>query len=526
MAQDNKNAPPPFLAELSAQDAFAHLKTNTHARWPDRHDSENRVEPFCTPHFNAPFTLQTGASVFTLGSCFARNVEKSLIHLGFDLPARRAIGPGIQNNVLNTFTAASMLNEVTWALNPDAPFDPDRHLYDVGSDKVVDLHVGRRWALPTDKATAVARRTQIKQAYSALANCKLLVLTMGLVEAWYDAELGIYLNSPPLKRMIQTDPDRFRLRVMRHSDVVASMAQLIDTANAHNRVGGLNCILTVSPVPLVSTFRPDTDVIVANAYSKATLRSAAEEIAYRYENVSYFPSFESITLSDRHESWEDDQVHVRQGLVDLNVARMVAKYVETTDDRTEDPDVLTQLAANEVTAKRFDAALELADRALSTSPELERAVLVKARALAGQGELTQAFDFLTHKFTNKSGDLSFETTSVDMQVFAARLMLRLKRFDAVQAIASQILDQSPKHMPALIVLGDAHMGQRNFAAAERVFMQCLDMSKRQAQPYFKMAQLERARGQTDAALRFVDMALKMNPTHAGFEAFKTRLTSS
>jgi len=108
------SSPVGFLSDLSATEAFENLKSNRHARWPDRHEPTNRVEPMCAPHFAAPFPITPGASVFTIGSCFARNVEKGLIKLGFDVPARRAVGAGVDANVLNTFTANSMLNEVTW----------------------------------------------------------------------------------------------------------------------------------------------------------------------------------------------------------------------------------------------------------------------------------------------------------------------------------------------------------------------------------------------------------------------------
>src|SRR5208337_4041953 len=53
-------------------------------------------------------------------------------------------------------------------------------------------------------------------------------------------------------------------------------------------------ILTVSPVPLIATME-DRSVLASTTYSKSVLRVAAEEIAGRYDEVAYFPSYEVIT---------------------------------------------------------------------------------------------------------------------------------------------------------------------------------------------------------------------------------------
>lgn len=84
-------------------------------------------------------------------------------------------------------------------------------------------------------------------------------------------------------------------------------------------------IVTVSPVPLTATYR-DADVMTANCYSKSVLRTAAEEITQTFDFVHYFPSFESITLSDRSVAYTDDEIHVSQDIVDLNIGRMVQAY--------------------------------------------------------------------------------------------------------------------------------------------------------------------------------------------------------
>ena len=87
-------------------------------------------------------------------------------------------------------------------------------------------------------------------------------------------------------------------------------------------------LLTVSPVALFTTFTQQ-DVLIANCYSKSALRAAAEAVVVENDHVDYFPAYESVTLSDRELAWEDNLHHPHQGIIDLNVSRMVRAYPES-----------------------------------------------------------------------------------------------------------------------------------------------------------------------------------------------------
>jgi hypothetical protein len=77
----------------------------------------------------------------------------------------------------------------------------------------------------------------------------------------------------------------------------------------------LRIIVTVSPVPMSETFS-GRDVIVANAYSKATLRAAADDAVRDFERVDYYPSFEAITVSNRGLTYNaGDDLHVLDSAV-------------------------------------------------------------------------------------------------------------------------------------------------------------------------------------------------------------------
>jgi len=74
-------------------------------------------------------------------------------------------------------------------------------------------------------------------------------------------------------------------------------------------------LVTVSPVPLLSTFR-DVDVLVANTYSKSVQRAAIDEFIADADGVDYFPSYEFVMLSNPTIAWSrGDYRHVNADLV-------------------------------------------------------------------------------------------------------------------------------------------------------------------------------------------------------------------
>ena len=112
------------LIELGSKQAVDQRKGNPLAMWPNR-TQPNRVEPVCVPSFDTPFLLEPGEKVFTIGSCFARNIETKLGQRGFRLPMRDLLAnsafEGLDPGVLNNFGTPSIRNEIAWAFD-ELPF--------------------------------------------------------------------------------------------------------------------------------------------------------------------------------------------------------------------------------------------------------------------------------------------------------------------------------------------------------------------------------------------------------------------
>ena len=139
-------------------------------------------------------------------------------------------------------------------------------LYPLGQDRFSDLQLG--WSnLEAPLEEILQFRQRYLDAVAQVATADVVILTLGYVETWFDKELNLYLNSAPSAALIKRSPDRFEYRVLSYSDILDGLNQLYDLLLKH-RKKPLKFLVTVSPVPLLTTFR-DMDVLVANAYSKS-----------------------------------------------------------------------------------------------------------------------------------------------------------------------------------------------------------------------------------------------------------------
>jgi len=299
------------------------------------------------------FSLSRADQVFTMGSCFARNVEHALVQGGvrvlpetFDFPlelfdprhaevARKANSDldrrVIVRSVLNKYSPLSMLNEFQRVLEPD--------LYRAAHKGLVHVE-GDRWYDPQAKDTgyhdlqnSLLVRFMVEQATARVKEASAVFLTLGFTETWADAETGTVLNLAPPPLLIKKWPERFRFFNATHQDVLDSLEALYELISRKVRAD-MKFVVTVSPVPLNTTFTAQ-DIISANSYSKCTLRAAAETFCARHGNADYFPSYEMVTSTLPDIAWKDDRMHVNQGMVDAVIGRFIAAYIP--DLRTAAP---------------------------------------------------------------------------------------------------------------------------------------------------------------------------------------------
>ena len=160
----------------------------------------------------------------------------------------------------------------------------------------------------------------------AFRTCEVMILTLGLTEAWYFADSNEYTSLNPWK----IDPCLLRKKNLTVAENLADLERLFAVYKQHQPA--IKFIVSVSPVPLNKTFERRMHPVEANALSKATLRVAAQTFADHHpDDVFYFPSFESVTYCTR-QAWEDDQRHVSHQAVEKVMKLFGTIFFQTPDD--------------------------------------------------------------------------------------------------------------------------------------------------------------------------------------------------
>lgn len=313
---------------ISGEDAWASFRTNKAFRW-GQHSPKDAPAPSRTgklvmlPRVSPKFRFDAKETIFTIGSCFARHVESVLETYGYRFRTRNPenfVSPEectSANGFFNKYTTASMLNEIRWAVSGE-PF-PEAGFTEADG----------RWSdgqLPANFAS-LARAKEIRARVSSIMadvrSADYLILTLGLVECWHDAETNLYLNGAPTAGTIKKYPHRFNVHVLDYRANMAALEELHDRVTAVNP--GIRLIVTVSPVPLGATFTGE-DIVAANSYSKSTLRAVAGDFTAARSTADYFPSYEAVTESSPPATWMDDMIHVRIELVRCVIAHFVKHY--------------------------------------------------------------------------------------------------------------------------------------------------------------------------------------------------------
>lgn len=272
-------------------------------------------KPRFTAAVEAEFRISRQDHLYAIGSCFARGIEKSLKGRGFAVESaasdfdRFAVTPGAPVTALgftNKYTTYSIFNELSWALDPGASF-PEASLVDLDAQRCIDPHINP--TLPVvDRASTLERRRIISDVTRRIRECRVVFMTLGLVEVWYDTLAGVHLNTTPSKEMLQLHPGRYEFMVSNYLQNLANMERVHALLSAFGHPD-LRMVVTTSPVPLQATYS-GRDIVTANTYSKSTLRAVAQDFADGHANVQYFPSYEMVMNSERSAAWEDDYRHV------------------------------------------------------------------------------------------------------------------------------------------------------------------------------------------------------------------------
>ncbi|WP_174299388.1 GSCFA domain-containing protein [Caulobacter sp. S45] len=238
----------------------------------------------------APF-IRRQSCVLAFGSCFAANVTKHLARRGYSVLGNDLT---LQTHIIRfaegMVSTHSMLQQFQWAFE-GRQFPPNIW---ISKDKEI-----------ADLTPAV--RDQTRRLIEAT---DVFVLTLGLSEIWYDKPSGEAFWRAIPKAFY--DPERHGFRVSTVEENSRNIRDILDII-ARARPGA-KVVLTLSPVPLMATFRP-ISCITASSVSKAILRVGIDQVMSEARpNVHYFPSYEMV-LSAYDAPFQEDNRHPRDEIV-------------------------------------------------------------------------------------------------------------------------------------------------------------------------------------------------------------------
>ncbi len=132
---------------ISGEEAWAKIwPQNEQKFWPSLKEAE-RLHPIATPTTRATFKIHPEEKIFCIGSCFARELNFALDRIGYnalsifrDLP-RSTNRKHSDANMCNKYNVASIYNELSWALNPNTPYEHDRVLIETNNNRFEDYQL-------------------------------------------------------------------------------------------------------------------------------------------------------------------------------------------------------------------------------------------------------------------------------------------------------------------------------------------------------------------------------------------------
>ncbi len=530
---------------LSYAEAKRRKSANRRARWRDVVEELNTE---LWPQVSPSFRLHQGETIFTIGSCFARNIEANLAALGCKVPMQDFRLPpeefdGTPNAAMNRFHPPAFRQCLEWAAGiydrdgEVAWADCEPLAFDLGQDRWFDMDLAPALAVP--RLRFVERRQHIYEIFSSAFRADCVMMTPGIIEAWRDLETGLYTAGPPYERAMLRTPERWVLEVLSYQQCLEDMLAAIDVVRARNP--RTKVLITTSPVPMGTTFT-GRDVTIANAHSKAVLRAVCDAAVLERDGIDYFPSYEMATLSNPALVWKADRVHVSQGFIGKIVGHMLDHYIEGVDEASAgyqraralladgDPASAEAAARRALNAKpdHLDARLVLGialigqHRYAEAQQELKTAAIADAdrcdvrvqlaRALAGRGKVDRAVAMLEATMVRPS------FTVFDM--LAADGVLRRASPDEAARLAALAVEIFPLHQEVHARLAEALLRGGRKPDAIAALRRMAGLSHPPAQFLVELARLLLETGEVGEAAAHVRAALVQDPRNK--DALKLR----
>src|SRR5215813_5344764 len=230
----------PYVA--TAAEAIHNYRENPAATWyKDGADPDDitgryafqRLRQTCfIPQVLPKFKLRRDDKFYAIGSCFARGLENVLaaqnVVVESAAPEFAQLQPANKETsglgFTNKYNTYSILNELRWALDPDAEFPRDS-IVRLTKTKWYDPHTNPTLEF-VDLEETLQRRSLTQTVTKRIRACRAVVVTLGLAEVWRDVKADVFVNRTPIPSLFKTDPDRYKFHLTTFSENLANLEMI------------------------------------------------------------------------------------------------------------------------------------------------------------------------------------------------------------------------------------------------------------------------------------------------------------
>ena len=302
----NQNLETLELAEkkFASANSISREKKQRFSRYPTQNDFHGSLVDLIKNHIacdlkNTEKFLSKKTRIFTMGSCFARNIAGALRKNGY-------IAENLEiTEELNTTYAN--LAFIDWLGNKQ----------EINHERIQHL---------IQSSNPNSNRENI---LSAMASSDVFILTLGVALAFFDKLDGNFVLPSPSSLSQTSMTNKYIYRETTVSENVSNVLKVLHFIKSLSP--NIKVILTVSPVPLMVSLKHKS-CVQADCISKSTMRLVAHEIVKNSTEggVIYWPSFEAIRWAGSNASGfygaEDNMsVHISENKVD----RIIDAFIDT-----------------------------------------------------------------------------------------------------------------------------------------------------------------------------------------------------
>jgi tetratricopeptide (TPR) repeat protein len=234
-------------------------------RYPETTDFCGDLQKLVRDHVavnltSEPKFLNKSTKFFTMGSCFARSLARSLNESGYVSHHME------MSEHINTTFANKVF--VDWLRDAD--------IDEAVRQRIVEL-------LPPGWSK--------EKTLEIIKNSDVFILTLGVAAAFFDRETGKFVLPRPSALNSRALAEKYLFRTTSVQDNVANVLDLI--AFVRSIAPKIRIVVTVSPVPMMASFECES-AVQADCLSKSTMRLVAHEVVNnsKLSNIFYWPSFE------------------------------------------------------------------------------------------------------------------------------------------------------------------------------------------------------------------------------------------